>query len=70
MTLVAAKDDVVAGVSPTLVAMVYRCCGKHTYGRDYLTQVGPFPSTCPGCGAPWTGTEVHADQIDEPAGDG
>lgn len=45
----------------TLVAMVYRCCGKHTYGVDHLTKVGPFPTECPRCGTPWTGTEVHAE---------
>lgn len=52
--------------APTLVAVVYRCCGKHTYGVDYLDQVGPFPTACPNCGAEWTGTEVHAEDAAEP----
>lgn len=55
----------------SLVSMVFRCCGKHVFGVDYLTQVGPFPTHCVSCGAPWTGTEVHAEhQADEQAGDG
>lgn len=60
VTHVAAKERA-STPAPTLVAMVYRCCGKHTYGVDYLTQVGPFPTECPGCGAPWQGQEVHAE---------
>jgi hypothetical protein len=50
-----------------LISMVYRCCGKHTYGVDYLAQVGPFPTNCPTCGGAWVGEPRYEDE-DQPQG--
>jgi hypothetical protein len=42
-----------------LISVVFRCCGKHTYGADYLKDVGPFPTECPNCGKRWVGEERY-----------
>ncbi|MGI5288019.1 hypothetical protein ACQEVF_32405 [Nonomuraea polychroma] len=45
-----------------LVAVVYFChvCeGKHTYGRDYVTETGGLPTACPNCSTPF----VQEDRV-------